>query len=144
MEMTYNGTLTMPANFAALDAEEMTYVEGGMHIVKPFNSGYEARAWCNGYATDLWGIYFSGVAVGGILGANVVGTFASIIPGAGTIVGSIIGGVLGAWGASVLSDVISDWAKEWGNGANNAERRGWKRTTVDFAWNSLTMSVNVY
>ena len=29
MKMNYNGTLTMPANFAALDAEEMTYVDGG-------------------------------------------------------------------------------------------------------------------
>lgn len=144
MEMTYNGTLTMPANFAALDEEEMTYVDGGLNIVKNFNSGYEARDWCRGYSTDLWGIYFSGIAAGALIGAKIGIAMGSVAPGAGNIVGAIVGAILGGWGASVLSDLVCVWAQEWGNGANNAERRRWQRTTVDFAWNSLTMSVLVY
>lgn len=29
MEMCYNGALVMPSNYAVMDEEEMTYVEGG-------------------------------------------------------------------------------------------------------------------
>ena len=32
MEMTYDGALVMPKNFAVVDEEEMTYVEGGFRI----------------------------------------------------------------------------------------------------------------
>ena len=41
MEMTYNGTLVMPANYAVVNEEEMTYVEGGgfFDAVKEFASG---------------------------------------------------------------------------------------------------------
>lgn len=32
MEMTYDGMLTMPSNYAVMDYEEMTYVEGGVSL----------------------------------------------------------------------------------------------------------------
>ena len=32
MEMCYDGVLVMPSNYAVMDEEEMTYVEGGIDI----------------------------------------------------------------------------------------------------------------
>ena len=32
MEMCYDGALVMPSSYAVMDAEEMTYVEGGKYI----------------------------------------------------------------------------------------------------------------
>lgn len=37
MEMCYDGTLVMPANYAVVSEDEMTYVDGGMFII-PSNS----------------------------------------------------------------------------------------------------------
>ncbi len=39
MEMTYNGTLVMPANYAVVNEEEMTYVDGGWRIKRGWAAG---------------------------------------------------------------------------------------------------------
>ena len=145
--MIYDGTLTMPANFAVLDEEEMTYVDGGWIGYNTFSSGFSARDSCNFCASDLWKVaacaaigagwvaYYSG-AVGAAVG--------SVVPGGGTSVGAILGVVFGGLAVGVIEYVVINWALEWGHAANAAERRGWQITTVEVALNSLVMEVRVY
>jgi len=147
MEMTYNGTLTMPANFAALDAEEMTYVEGGWIGSCMYSSGYSAKNACNNLAADLWkiaGCIFLASGWATYAAAAVSGALGSTIPGAGTTVGAVLGYVFGGITVAVAEAVIINWAMEWGRAANACERRGWQITTVEVALNSLVMEVSVH
>ena len=147
MEMTYNRTLTMPANFAALDAEEMTYVEGGWIGSCMYSSGYSAKNACNACAEDLWVIFGCGLLAAGyasIISGAVGGAIGSVIPGAGTAVGAIALSILGTVALAAWEYCIANWALEWGRAANACERRGWQITTVEGTFNSLVMEVSVH
>ena len=89
MEMYYDGALVMPKNYAVVDEEEMTYVEGGYsREIVGFSSGSEAYNKLNqaskyaGAATFIVGAPFMGI--GGALSsamAAIVGFAGGIITG---------------------------------------------------------------
>ena len=105
MNMTYNGTIAMPANYAVVTAEEMTYVDGGWSI--KFNP------------TKKWGIYTGAdvtltatvsdcawiAAAGGAFTATVAG-LALAVPGAGPVLAlkaTVIGGAFVSFAATVVA-----------------------------------------
>ncbi len=49
MDMCYDGALVMPSNYAVMDEEEMTYVEGGANI--SYNIFMRSRAYCTAFAS---------------------------------------------------------------------------------------------
>ena len=73
MEMMYNGTLVMPKNYAVVDEEEMTYVDGG---------------WCVDTHWWGWNLYlthnetkkiFGGAEVNAVIGAITMNVYGLII-----------------------------------------------------------------
>lgn len=51
MEICYDGALVMPSSYAAMDEEEITYVEAGYKVA--YNTGFRSKLGCVGYATAL-------------------------------------------------------------------------------------------
>lgn len=49
MEMCYDGTLVMPINYAVMNEDEMTYVEGGAKNVK-MSTNFLDKTYCSWYA----------------------------------------------------------------------------------------------
>lgn len=139
MEMCYDGALVMPKNYAVVNEEEMTYVDGGIFksVNHHFLSGYSARNWCNSMAARCWGLYACGIIGSAAIGA-LVGTIAN--PGAGTAIGGLVGVFIGCF----MSDVIADWAKALDNAAIEANRKGIRSCTVNTTFSNLTLSVSVY
>lgn len=64
MEMTYSGTLMMPANYAVVNEEEMTYVDGGWNysysksnIAVPMKAMYLSKLQCFAFASYVIGAH---------------------------------------------------------------------------------------
>jgi len=98
MEMCYDGALVMPNNYAVVDEEEMTYVDGGY---------YMDNATCQEFVFALGLTAFSNVAAISVA-IEAVGT-----AGLATIAGSIpvLGWVVGAIGAYYLVVQAKDFAE---------------------------------
>lgn len=120
MEMTYNGTLTMPANFAALDAEEMTYVEGGAHSLS-FTSRGDAYVFCNNRSL-MYG-------EARVLGAGATTLIGAALGGGG---GAALGAILGIG----LTDVLSQWRDAWGDEAYYISRLNYNRITIEWDYSN--------
>ena len=121
--MIYDGTLTMPANFAALDEEEMTYVDGGTET-HFFSTKYDARDFLNDRAwmcVDYMGFLTVACAA---LGSNfylVVGT-------------------------AVCDYIMDDWRKTYAAAAHTANHLGWTnnvKVTIEINW-STALDINFY
>ena len=98
MEMCYEGAFLMPSNYAIMDEEKMTYVEGGG--TKSFTSRRAAAAEYKKTGTNIQiASAFGGAGMAVICGA--IGSLANI-PGiiVGAILGSIAGTAIGSvtWG----------------------------------------------
>lgn len=139
MEMCYDGALAMPKNYAVINEEEMTYVDGGLYksVNHYFSSGYSARDWCNSCGAKAWVLYGCGIIGSAAIGA-LVGSIAN--PGVGTAIGAIGGCILGCF----MSDIIADWAKALDNAAIAANSKGKRSCTVNTTFSNLTLSVSVY
>ena len=138
--MIYDGTLTMPANFAALDEEEMTYTEGGSILCDESyqycRSGYEAAAICHRASGQLTGVYLGCITVVACIGA-LAGT--AVSPGWGSLLGAIAGGFVGA----LASDVFKDWAHEWDYAYWDALDKGSRPCVVHWRQHYLTTRVTI-
>ncbi len=81
IEMTYNGTLVMPANYAVVNEEEMTYVDGGWCIENQW-WGYNIYLTHKERQAITSGQYIAALVAGlasyGV-GSLIIGTVASII-----------------------------------------------------------------
>lgn len=88
MELSYDGALVMPSNYAIMNEEEMTYFEGGFSsIVTDTTKGIRSRL------SNL-----NAACVAGILAGAALGAYLGKVPGAlvGVILGAIyLGPVLG-------------------------------------------------
>ena len=74
MEMCYDGTLVMPANYAVVSEDEMTYVDGGWDIdfsVKKSACGIPkgVTVYFTGTVSEMAWVAASTAALAGILGA---------------------------------------------------------------------------
>ncbi|MBQ6039878.1 MAG: hypothetical protein IJL32_03750 [Oscillospiraceae bacterium] len=69
MEMPYDGALVMPKNFATVDEEEMTYVDGGLSI--------QHEWW--GFRLDLTAQECTDIAIAGGTGVTIA-TIKNLIP----------------------------------------------------------------
>ena len=101
MEMTYNGTLMMPANYAVVNEEEMTYVEGGgTAYVKVGNNSFVIHALAAlGGAGSRWAMTAALDAIGVTIATSIeLGT-----AGAGTL---FAGAFILAWGG-IVSHLVS-------------------------------------
>lgn len=126
MEMTYNGTLTMPANFAALDEEEMTYVEGGL---LSHDFGYECarNKWaasdkCNNWAQDILAFEVGLIALGAIIG-GVAGS-------KGGLKGAVACAALGAMIGGAADIVLDQWRNAYAQAAYDARYLNWSTPTL--------------
>lgn len=126
MEMTYNGTLTMPVNFAALDEEEMTYVDGGL---LSHDFGYEGvrNKWaasdkCNNWAQDILGFQVYTVALGAVIGALAGSKWGW--KGAAAL------GFLGALVGCAADLVLDQWRQAYAQAAYDARYLSWSTPTL--------------
>lgn len=123
MEMTYNGTLTMPANFAALDAEEMTYVEGGYNEYY-FRTKYDARDFLANRACMC--LDYMGMVT--ILGAASASN------------------VLIALTAGIADYLVAQWREQYATAAHTANHLSWTnnvKVTLEIN-NALMWDINFY
>ncbi len=100
MEMCYEGAFLMPSNYAIMDEEEMTYVEGGG--TKSFSSRKAAAA---EYAT-----VGTRIQVASVLGGAGIAVLCTLIGGSAGIPGAVIGAILGVAGGAVIGSIA------WGIG----------------------------
>lgn len=137
MEMTYDGALGMPKNFAVVDEEEMTYVDGGIYKSADyyFSTGYLERNWCEELGGYFWGLYACGITCSTAAGMYI----GSIAPGLGTVVGGIVGALVGCF----ASDIFADWAKTFDNAAYEASKKRTKSCRVNVTLSNLTLIVSV-
>lgn len=70
MEMCYDGALVMPSNYAVMDEEEMTYVEGG-GTIRVLASASTVREICRA------GVALIGAAIGEFMGGPVLAKLVS-------------------------------------------------------------------
>lgn len=93
MEMTYDGTLVMPSNYAVMDEEEMTYFEGGsLATLKSNLNGlyYIVSSWVIKRSLGQTAgqmIKASGLTLTGI--AAMAGSYASLVYKVASIVSSV-------------------------------------------------------
>lgn len=107
MEMTYNGTLVMPANYAVVNEEEMTYVEGGASA-----SVYGTASNIKARLDAIISLALAGTGTGTAIGA-VIGM------GFGAAAGAVLGNALfGSWRscASAAHSVVEGIISQYGSG----------------------------
>lgn len=119
MEITYNGTLTMPANFAVLDEEEMTYLDGGMIFQQRLAySKTDASNICANWAGMAFDVancsILAGALVGFVFGAEIAGK-------TGAAAGAAIGALLGYYG----SNILDQWRLAYAQAARDARKLPW-------------------
>lgn len=95
MELCYDGALVMPSNYAMMNEDEMTYVDGGGRIYF-----HMSKSTLVNIVSSAFG--YMGKAQGGALGA-VIGVAAA------TAIGPYAGAVVGAIAGLVLADLLG-WA----------------------------------
>ncbi len=129
MEMCYDGALVMPKNYAVVNEEEMTYVEGG------------ARFTVYGTAKSIR------TRLSTIIGASLVGQGATTALGAllGNAAGAVIGFIVGeGWFGSYRSNAssahnqVEDIIEKYGK-----NKRCKMTTTCSFLMVCTGMSVKV-
>lgn len=115
MEMCYDGTLVMPANYAVVSEDEMTYVDGGFYKCDQFcyNSALEAYDELNKSAMIAYGFGF-GVAIGAIVFGTALGM-------KGGVAGAKVGAIIGAIGGILGGSLIWSFANALDNGALQAK-----------------------
>lgn len=89
MEMCYDGALVMPSNYAVMDEEEMTYVEGGYYL---------SQANCNAIAFALGATAAMNVSTIAALfskaGVTAIVSMFSTIP--------VVGWLIGLYGGAII------------------------------------------
>ena len=101
MEMYYDGALVMPKNYAVVNEEEMTYVEGGgtFYIAVGSNSFVIHALSALGLGASKWAMTVALDAIGASIATSIeLGT-----AGAGTLVA---GAFILAWGG-IVSTLVS-------------------------------------
>ena len=82
MEMCYDGALVMPSNYAIMDEEEMTYVEGGGLFQKAVYHGVAFAANC---------------AFNGALGGGTIGLAMKVFKTKKDLIVDVLVGALSKW-----------------------------------------------
>lgn len=111
MEMCYDGTLIMPSNYVVMDAEEMTYVDGGTattfkdNMVGLWNNSADIR-----YALKASGLTYAMITAAASYSYTMaVATFGTPIIAAASVLSSPVGGAIAA--LSVGAAVAYLWNK---------------------------------
>ena len=117
--MIYDGTLTMPANFAALDEEEMTYVDGGLMLDGVTVASKDiASSHCSDWATEVFYVQIGTVCLGAVIGL-ALGAEAAGEKGA------IAGAMLGAMFGLVGDSIFNQWREAYAQAARDARKLSW-------------------
>ena len=95
MEMCYDGALVMPSNYAVMDEEEMTYVEGGLKV----------SSWVVGAAIDV------GLAAIGVWNVSAIGWLM------GEGISKLCSGVTKKVGSKIIGKVLKNKVLQTGLGA---------------------------
>lgn len=143
MEMTYNGTLTMPANFAALEEEEMTYVDGGYKDsgVLYASSGTDLGH----YLSTCAGVIYGYMLVYGISGAVTAAAVGAIVGSlCGNAPGLFIGAVIGTTAGLLSGCVLYSWGQECSRAASAAYSIGDRSCHYRLVEHQLTLSISVW
>lgn len=126
MEMTYDGTLVMPSNFAVMDGTEMEYLSGGKVVTMnrvPYNTA----------KTYLIGMQLQCRA--GAIVAGLNGIMSSAIPVANYLIGAT---------NLVTASCLWGWADAYGNALNTlGEISQSKKINITERTSGLTLSVSV-
>lgn len=100
MEMCYDGTLVMPANYAVVSEDEMTYVDGGEYKTATFC--YKSPTNAYNYLNDMSNA-ISMTAALTIVGGSIIGAAVGLVGGpVGSVIGAVVGGIAGLIGGSIL------------------------------------------
>lgn len=137
MEMCYNGTLVMPKNFAVVNDEEMTYVEGGWYYsgTQYYSSGQTAYNYLSSTALKFYGLSCV-LGVSFAVLATCIGTYAGPV-------GTCIGAAVGAVGGIVAGSVVWGFGSACDNGALQAKQiRGGCYVTARLQNFTLSISVS--
>ena len=139
MEMTYNGTLTMPANFAALDEEEMTYVEGGYSDsgTKYCSSGMNLYHWFSTCSNVV-----KAFAIVECISGTVAGAIAGYL--VGNLPGAIIGGMICAAAGFITGTCLMQWSQTLSTAAVAAHQIGNRECHYRVIEHQWTLTINVW
>ncbi len=123
MEMCYDVALVMPNNYAVVNEEEMTYVDGGF---------YMSSDSCSTIATYVYGAGF------GVTAVLTIAAITSKLQAAGSAVitflrglGATVGGVIGAIVGTIIGVLTATNAVSFLVGCCTADR---KSTGCDMKW----------
>ena len=144
MEICYDGALVMPKNYAVVNEEEMTYVEGGISVGPIYANDaadmYKAvRSAANGIYVCAVGVALSGSLLGAVVGAYI-GLHGGPL---GAAIGGCVGALIGSVTSVIGGCLMYSWASAYDTAADQARQLGHRRCVFEAHTSGLTMIASV-